>query len=67
MSCGMDIAKDEIERFASVLCYGKRIFPEVLETLYMFASQAKMNAGEKVDVENKKIYTKNAILILENS
>ena len=52
MSCGMDIAKDEIERFASVLCYGKRIFPEVLETLYMFASQAKMNAGEKVDVEN---------------
>ena len=51
MCCSLKAAQNEIERFARVLCNAKKIVPEVLEALYMFASEDKMNEGEKVDIE----------------
>ncbi len=51
MSCSLSSAINDLEKFANVLCNLKTVEPEVLEALYLFQMQSKIDSGETVDVQ----------------
>ncbi len=51
LSCSLAACSAEIDKFSSVLCNAKKVEPEVLEALYLFQAQSRINAGEKVDIQ----------------
>lgn len=68
LGCTVHAAVADIEKFANVLCTAKKIETEVLETFYMLQIQHRMEAGEKIDVQEGiadyvNISTKNIAVI----
>lgn len=56
-TCPIDSVSTELAQFAKVLSNGKKIFPEVLETLFLFSQNAVSNVDEGSinDLTNKYI------------
>ncbi len=51
LRCNLSSAVNDLEKFANVLCNSKNIEPEVIEALYLFQMQTKIDSGEQVDVQ----------------
>ncbi len=51
LSCSLATALNDLEKFANVLCNSKNVEPEVLEALYLFQMQSKIDSGEQVNVQ----------------
>ncbi len=51
LHCPLSSAVTELEKFANILCNSRNVEPEVLEALYLFQMQSKIDAGETVDVQ----------------
>ena len=75
MRCFIRTCPSEMEQLTSLLCNSRNIEPEILEALYLFSIQTKVDNGENIDVqteiENHMItslsYLKNLIFIINTT
>ena len=53
MRCSIRSCPKEIEVFAQVLCNARNIEAEIIEALYLFSVQKKLDRGETIEVQNE--------------
>ena len=67
MHCALSDCKNEIEQFSSILCNSKNIEPEILEAIYLFSIQTKLDQGKEVDIQNEiENHMASSLLSLKN-
>lgn len=67
LRCPILDCRNEIEQLSNLLCNLKNIEPEILEALYLFSIQNKIDKGEDIDIQEEiDIHMTTSLSSLEN-